>query len=89
MILRMARPWKHSDSGIYYVRERLPRDIPAKARGLKVALPAAAGGSRFSVRATSACEGILADARSARSEGTPRSRRRPYQRSVGSDTERA
>ncbi len=49
MILRMARPWKHPDSGYYYLRERLPRDLPLEARGLRVAFPAAAGGSSFKI----------------------------------------
>jgi integrase len=39
----MARPWKHPDSGIYYVRERIPRDVLAAARGQHVKFPKEAG----------------------------------------------
>jgi hypothetical protein len=27
MVLRMARPWKHPKSGVYYLRVRVPRDL--------------------------------------------------------------
>lgn len=43
MVLLMARPWKHPESGFYYVRLRIPQDVRAVARGLKIKLPAEAG----------------------------------------------
>jgi hypothetical protein len=49
MVLRMARPWKHPSSGIYYVRERIPRDVLSKARGHTLTFPAEAGGSAVRV----------------------------------------
>jgi hypothetical protein len=27
MILSMTRPWKHPDSGLYYFRKRVPKDL--------------------------------------------------------------
>lgn len=38
MALRMARPIKHSTSGVYLFKQRIPSDLVAKARG-RVALP--------------------------------------------------
>lgn len=43
MVLLMARPWKHPESGFYYVRLRIPQDVRAVARGLKIKLPEEAG----------------------------------------------
>lgn len=33
MGLRMASPWKHPDSGTYYLNQRVPTDLIAKAKG--------------------------------------------------------
>ncbi|WP_416356315.1 DUF6538 domain-containing protein [Aureimonas phyllosphaerae] len=27
MVLQMARPWKHPDTGVYYLRKRVPSDV--------------------------------------------------------------
>ena len=27
MVLQMARPWKHPNSGVYYLRVRVPTDL--------------------------------------------------------------
>ncbi|WP_019199325.1 DUF6538 domain-containing protein [Afipia birgiae] len=43
MVLLMARPWKHPQSGFYYIRQRIPQDVRAVARGLKIKLPEEAG----------------------------------------------
>lgn len=53
MVLRMARPWKHPTTGIYYLRERIPRDVLAKARGTKITLPSEAGASKVTLGAKS------------------------------------
>lgn len=39
----MASAWKHPDSGIYYVRQRIPRDVLAVARGQQLKFPKDAG----------------------------------------------
>jgi hypothetical protein len=40
----MARPWKHPDSGVYYIRQRIPQDVRAAAHGLQIKFPKEAGG---------------------------------------------
>jgi integrase len=47
----MAHPWKHPTSGFYYVRERIPRDVLALARGSRIVLPESAGGGVISITA--------------------------------------
>ena len=39
MALMMSRPWKHPQTGAYYLRSRTPKDLLQKARGRKIALP--------------------------------------------------
>lgn len=43
MVLRMATPWKHPDTGTYYINQRVPSDIVAKAKGRTVIIPLAGG----------------------------------------------
>src|SRR5271165_4904957 len=50
MILRVARPWQHPKSGIWYLRERIPSDVFEKARGTTIRFPPESGGSVATVR---------------------------------------
>jgi integrase len=52
MVLQMARPWKHPDSGIYYVRQRIPTNVQAIARSRQISLPKEAGGGNIRVGST-------------------------------------
>lgn len=45
----MAHPWPHPASGIYYLRERIPADVLARARGRTVTLPTAGGERRVRI----------------------------------------
>ncbi len=45
----MAHPWKHPDSGIYYLRERIPVDVLQRARGRSIDFPQDAGGGHVTV----------------------------------------
>ena len=50
MVLQMVRPSKHPDSGIYYLRQRTPRDLVGKLPTQKVRFPAHAGGGVATVK---------------------------------------
>lgn len=39
MGLRMASPWKHPESGFFYLRERVPVAIAEQAKGRRVVAP--------------------------------------------------
>lgn len=49
MVLQMARPPRHPDSGILYVRQRIPRDVLVAARGRQLKLPEEAGGGSITI----------------------------------------
>lgn len=49
MVLRMARPVKHSTSGKFYIRQRVPRDLLGKARSRRLVLPREAGGGTITI----------------------------------------
>lgn len=49
MVLRTARPTKNPKNGRGHFRVRIPRDVLAKARGLRVAFPEEAGGSVITI----------------------------------------
>jgi hypothetical protein len=49
MVLRMARPWKHPDSGFYYVRLRIPADVRTTASSRQIILPKDGWGGGFKV----------------------------------------
>ncbi|WP_083743778.1 DUF6538 domain-containing protein [Methylobacterium radiotolerans] len=38
MALPMARPWLHPETGIYYLRQRVPSDLLARAKGQRLTL---------------------------------------------------
>lgn len=48
MGLRMATPWQHPDSGTYYLNQRVPTDLVAKAKGRTVVITIS--GQAFSVK---------------------------------------
>lgn len=39
MVLQMSRPWRDPDSGIFYLRKRVPRALLSQAKGTTAMLP--------------------------------------------------
>jgi hypothetical protein len=39
MRLAMPGPWKHLNTGAYYLRQRVPSDLTKKAKGKLIAVP--------------------------------------------------
>jgi len=39
MVLQMARPWRDPDSGIFYLRKRVPRALLPQGKGTLATIP--------------------------------------------------